>query len=94
MAAQFLTFMTLLEPGDEIVASTHLYGGTITQLTHTLKKLSVKVHFVEPTNLDNWARAITPKTRFLYGGYETPVGAGNSQFVSASNTIQTPAPCE
>ena len=57
MAAQFLTFMTLLEPGDEIVASTHLYGGTITQLTHTLKKLSVKVHFVEPTNLDNWARA-------------------------------------
>ena len=67
MAAQFLTFMTLLEPGDEIVASTHLYGGTITQLTHTLKKLSVKVHFVEPTNLDNWARAITPKTRFLYG---------------------------
>jgi hypothetical protein len=34
------------------------------------------------------------QTRFLYGGYETPVGSGNFQFVSASNTIQTPAPCE
>jgi O-acetylhomoserine (thiol)-lyase len=59
--------MTLLEPGDEVVASAHLYGGTVTQFTHTFKKLSVKVHFVDPTNLDNWAAAITPKTRALYG---------------------------
>lgn len=67
MAAQFITMMTLLEPGDEVVASAHLYGGTVTQFTHTFKKLSVKVHFVDPTNLDNWAAAITPKTRALYG---------------------------
>jgi O-acetylhomoserine (thiol)-lyase len=67
MAAQFVTFMTLLQPGDEIVASAHLYGGSITQLTHTLKKLSVEVHFVDPTRLDEWERAITPRTRALYG---------------------------
>lgn len=67
MAAQFLTFMTLLEPGDEIVASAHLYGGTYTQLVHTLKKLSVTTHFVDPSDLDAWQAAITPKTRLLYG---------------------------
>jgi O-acetylhomoserine (thiol)-lyase len=67
MAAQFITMLTLLEPGDEVVASTHLYGGTVTQFTHTFKKLSVKVHFVDPTRLAHWEAAITPRTRALYG---------------------------
>ena len=67
MAAQFAVFMTLLEPGDEIVASAHLYGGTITQLTHALKKLSISVRFVNPSDLKAWEEAITPKTRCLYG---------------------------
>ncbi|MEI8019891.1 MAG: O-acetylhomoserine aminocarboxypropyltransferase/cysteine synthase family protein [Schlesneria sp.] len=67
MAAQFAVFMTLLEPGDEIVASAHLYGGSVTQLTHTLKKLSLTVRYVDPSNLKAWEEAITPKTRCLYG---------------------------
>jgi len=67
MAAQFVTFMTLLAPGDEIVASAQLYGGSVTQLTHTLKKLSVNVRYVDPTQVDNWAKAITPRTKALYG---------------------------
>jgi O-acetylhomoserine (thiol)-lyase len=67
MAAQFAVFMTLLDPGDEIVSSSHLYGGTKTQFTHTFKKLGVKAHFVDPTDLSAWERAITPKTRALYG---------------------------
>ncbi|MBE0704202.1 MAG: O-acetylhomoserine aminocarboxypropyltransferase/cysteine synthase [Afipia sp.] len=67
MAAQMTTMMTLLEPGDEIVSSSHLYGGTVTQFTHTFKKLGITTHFVDPTNLDDWAAAITPKTRALYG---------------------------
>jgi O-acetylhomoserine (thiol)-lyase len=67
MAAQFTAIMTLMDPGDEIVSSSHLYGGTMTQFTHTFKKLSLKAHFVDPTNIDNWAAAITPKTRALYG---------------------------
>lgn len=67
MAAQFNTFMTLLSPGDEIVASSHLYGGTHTQLTHTIKKLSVDVTFVEPNDFEAWEQAITSKTKFLYG---------------------------
>lgn len=67
MAAQFLTFITLLEPGDEIVASSHLYGGTVTQFVHTFKKLGVKVHWVDPRDFSAWERAITPKTHALYG---------------------------
>lgn len=67
MAAQFATMMTLLEPGDEIVSSSHLYGGTMTQFTHTFKKLGIKAHFVDPTIINNWEKAITPKTRALYG---------------------------
>src|SRR5499425_508472 len=46
MAAQFTAMMTLLDPGDEIVSSSHLYGGTVTQFTHTFKKLGLKAHFV------------------------------------------------
>jgi O-acetylhomoserine (thiol)-lyase len=67
MAAQLVAMMTLLSPGDEIVSSSHLYGGTVTQFTHTFRKLSLEVRFVDPTRLDNWAAAITPKTRALYG---------------------------
>lgn len=67
MSAQFLTLMTLLQAGDEIVASQHLYGGTKTQLTHTIKKLGVTVHFIDPTDFDAWEAAITSRTRALYG---------------------------
>jgi O-acetylhomoserine (thiol)-lyase len=67
MAAQFSVFLTLCQPGDEIVASTDLYGGSITQLTHTFKKLSLDVKFIPPNDLAAWERTITPKTRALYG---------------------------
>ena len=67
LAAQLVTFMTLFSPGDEMVASAHLYGGTVTQLARTLKKLSVTVHFVDPTKIEEWEAAITPKTKALFG---------------------------
>lgn len=67
MAAQLVALMTMCAPGDEIVASNQLYGGTVTQLVHTFGKLSVQVRFVNPQDLDAWAAAITPRTRALYG---------------------------
>jgi O-acetylhomoserine (thiol)-lyase len=76
MAAQFSTFLTMLEPGDEIVASNQLYGGSVTQLVQTLKKLSITVRFADPDNIGSWEKALAPATRALYG--ETignPIGA-------------------
>jgi len=67
MSAQMITIMTLCQPGDEIVASAHLYGGTYTQFEHTFKKLSIKVHFVDPEDITKWEEAITPKTKLIYG---------------------------
>ena len=66
LAAQLAVFMTLLQPGDEVVSSSHLYGGTANQFTHTLPKMGNKVSFVDPSRLDAWEAAITPKTRALY----------------------------
>jgi O-acetylhomoserine (thiol)-lyase len=66
MAAQFGVVMTLCSPGDEIVASSQLYGGSLTQLAHTLKKLSVQVRFVDPNDIGAWEEAITPKTKLLF----------------------------
>ncbi|MGH7628067.1 MAG: O-acetylhomoserine aminocarboxypropyltransferase/cysteine synthase family protein [Gemmatimonadales bacterium] len=67
MAAQLVALMTFLDPGDEIVASAQLYGGTITQFTHTFRKLGIVARFVDPTRLASWASAITSKTRALFG---------------------------
>ena len=66
MAAEFGTFMTLCNPGDEIVASSQLYGGTLTLLAHTAKKLSIKTTFCDPDDLNAWEAAITSKTRALF----------------------------
>ncbi len=67
MAAQLTTMMTLLEPGDKVVASQHLYGGTMTQFVHTFRKLGVTARFVDPNDFDAWEAAITPQTKALYG---------------------------
>ncbi len=67
MAAQLAAFMTLLEPGDEVVSSSHLYGGSLMQLSHTLRKMGNSVTYVDPTDLDAWQKAITPRTKALYG---------------------------
>ena len=65
MAAQFVALMTLLSPGDEIVSSSHLYGGTVTQFTHTFKKLSIKVLFVDPTGSTTGSRRSRQDARAL-----------------------------
>ena len=67
MAAQLTTMMTLLEPGDEVVSSQHLYGGTRTQFVHTFRKLGVTARFVDPDDFDAWESAITPRTKVFYG---------------------------
>src|SRR4051812_5367861 len=51
MAAQFVAMMTLLEPGDELVSSSHLYGGAMTQFTHTFRKIGGKAHFFDSSDI-------------------------------------------
>ena len=65
-AAQFLTFFTLLEPGDEFVSSRNLYGGSLTQFGLSFKKLGWTCHFVDGTDPEYFRRAITPKTKALF----------------------------
>ena len=65
-AAQFLTFFTLLSPGDEFVASRNLYGGSMTQFGLSFKRLGWKCHLVDGTDPENIRRAITPKTKALF----------------------------
>ena len=66
-AAQFVTINSLLEGGDEMVAASTLYGGTYTQFEVSFRKIGYNVKFVDPDNPENFRKAITPKTRCLYG---------------------------
>ena len=65
-AAQFLTFHTLLEPGDEFVAGRQLYGGSINQFNHSFKKFDWNVVWADATDPASFEKAITPKTRAIF----------------------------
>jgi O-acetylhomoserine (thiol)-lyase len=65
-AAQFLAFFTLMEPGDEFVASRNLYGGSLTQFGLSFKKLGWTCHFVDPTDPENFRRALTPRCKAIF----------------------------
>ena len=65
-AAQFLTFFTLLEPGDEFVAARNLYGGSITQFGLSFNRLGWTCHFVDPIQPENFRRALTPKSKAIF----------------------------
>src|SRR5208282_5947535 len=66
-AAQFIALTSLLQAGDEIVASKTLYGGTYTQFDVSFRRLGIQTTFVDPEDPENFRRAITPRTRVLYG---------------------------
>jgi O-acetylhomoserine (thiol)-lyase len=65
-AAQFLTFATLMEPGDEFLASRNLYGGSLTQFGLSFKKLGWHCHFVDPHDPENFRRALTPRCKAIF----------------------------
>lgn len=65
-AAQFLAITALAGPGDEIVSSSTLYGGTYTQFDVSFRRLGIDTKFVEPDDPENFRKAITPKTKLLY----------------------------
>lgn len=65
-AAQLMIFFTLLEPGDDFIASNKLYGGSITQFGVSFKKMGWNAHFVDPDEPENFRLALTPKTKAIF----------------------------
>jgi len=66
LSAQFITFASLAGAGDHIVASASLYGGSITQLDVTLRRFGVETTFVQGSNPEDYAAAITDKTKLIF----------------------------
>jgi O-acetylhomoserine (thiol)-lyase len=67
LAAQAAVFFTVLQPGDHVIASRALYGGSLTQLKHLFGKLSVDLDLLDPGDLDAWRRAARAETKALFG---------------------------
>lgn len=66
-AAISLALLNIAQAGDEIVASSSLYGGTYSLLHYTFAKMGIKAHFVDSTDPENFRRAINGRTKALYG---------------------------
>ncbi len=65
-AAQFLTFHTLMEPGDEFIAGRQLYGGSVNQFNHAFKKFDWNVAWADSTDVASFEAAVTDKTRAIF----------------------------
>jgi cystathionine beta-lyase/cystathionine gamma-synthase len=61
-----MAFLALVEAGDHIVASSHLYGATQALLTDELPRRGVETTFVSPEALDAWRGAVRPNTRVFH----------------------------
>ena len=66
-AAQTMAILTLCGAGDHIVSASTLYGGTYNQFNYTFPRLGIEVTFVDPSDPDNFRKAIRPNTKILYG---------------------------
>lgn len=65
-AAETLAILNILRAGDELVSATSLYGGTYNLFSVTLPRMGIGVRFVDPTDPDNFRRAVTPRTRAFF----------------------------
>jgi len=65
-SAIFYAIITLAQAGDEIVSASNLYGGTYTMFDAILPTLGIKVKFVNQEDPQNFAKAVTEKTRALF----------------------------
>ena len=65
-SAIFYTIINICAQGDEIISANNLYGGTYTQFASILPQLGITVKMVDPDDPENFARAITEKTRAIF----------------------------
>ena len=66
-AAQTTAILAICEAGDHIVSSSTLYGGTVSQFKYTFPRLGIQVTLVDPSDPENFRKAIQPNTKILYG---------------------------
>ncbi len=66
-AAQIMALFPLMAPGRNIVVSTRLYGGTVTQFSQTIKRFGWSAKFVDFDDPKNVADAIDDDTRAVFG---------------------------
>ncbi|MEM7748862.1 MAG: O-acetylhomoserine aminocarboxypropyltransferase [Pseudomonadota bacterium] len=65
-AAQFMTFHSLLEQGDEFICGRQLYGGSVNQFNHAYKKFGWNVVWADATDPSTFEAAVTDKTRAIF----------------------------
>ena len=65
LAAQLCTILSVAEAGDHIVCTQNVYGGTVTQLSVTLRRMGIETTFVPP-GLDATRSAIGERTKLLF----------------------------
>ncbi len=70
MGATALAHMAVLRPGDHLLSSEWIYGGTYRLFTEEFGKLGIDVTFVRPDNPRNWRQAVRETTRGIF--VETP----------------------
>lgn len=66
MAAITTAVMSIARSGDEILASSSLFGGTFSLFRDTLSNFGIAAHFVDPTDLSAIRNNITDKTRLIF----------------------------
>jgi len=66
-AAQTIAIFAICEAGDHIVSSSTLYGGTVSQFRYTFPRLGIDVTLVDPSDPENFRKAIQPNTKLIYG---------------------------
>ena len=75
MSAIFATIMTILKPGEHMVASRCMFGTTIVLLNSIIEKFGIKVTFIDLPDLDGWKNSIQNNTKlFLLETPSNPLG--------------------
>src|SRR3954451_25178078 len=65
-AAEFLVMHTLMQPGDEFIASKKLYGGSINQFNHSYKNFDWRVAWADADDPASFEAAITDRTKAIF----------------------------
>ena len=104
MSAIFATIMTILKPGEHMVASRCMFGTTIVLLNSIIEKFGINVTFVNLSDLDGWKQSIQKNTKlFLLETPSNPLGEvvdieklaaiskNNDIVLAVDNCIMSPA---